>query len=151
MKPKLISFVSALLLLVFAVYVNAASVRLQWDMNCESNVVKYILYYTTNVLTTPETEIDRGGTNECGKFYPPSTNIFYGQYSTLVEVLGRTNTNCHLSNLVTDVKYYFTIAAANNSGLQSLRSAEISHIIPKSTNSVATNKVGGLTVISFQD
>lgn len=150
MRTKLISFVSALLLLVFAVYVNAASVGLQWSMNCESNVVKYILYYTTNVLATPETVIALGGTNECGEFRLGSTNIFYGNYTNMVDIIGRTNTICNVTNLVADIRYYFTIVAVNNAGLESLRAKEISHVILTSTNDIPLPApVKGLNVISF--
>jgi hypothetical protein len=151
MKTKLILFVNALLILLFSVYVNASNVRLQWDMSCDSNVVKYVMYYTTNVLSTPETIIYPGGTNSCGEFDPRSTNIFFGRYSTMTEVLGRTNTICSLSNLVVGVKYYFAVSAVNHVGLESVRSREISHIISESTNSISTNRVGGLVVLSYED
>jgi hypothetical protein len=145
-----ISFFIGIFFILFGYYINAASVKLAWDVSCETNVVKYVFFYTTNILTTPETEVEIGATNECGVYYPTTTNIFYGHYTNSIDIIGRTNTMCIISNLIAGSKYYFTIKCVNNYGLESFRAGELSYIVPNTTNVLPT-KVGGLTIISFEE
>lgn len=128
----------------FAQATNTAKVTLAWDPNCSSEIKGYGVYYTTNALSVPKTNIYPSFVDDCGTNRPISTNIYYGNYSTnVVEVVGRTNTTCIVSNLVRGSKYYFIVRSQNFGGLESDDSNEVGFTVPLTpTNSLPTKPEG---------
>lgn len=143
MKTNPFYYILALVCLVFAGYVHAASVKVTWDASCNQNVIKYTVLYTSNTLTVPQVEFHKAETNECGVSYPAITNTFYGFYTNSIDVMGVTNIVCQITNLVRGVTYYFTVKCSDIYGLESERATEIKYTVPMSN---LTFKVGGVTI-----
>ena len=136
------------LCLVLTLVGNAATVRLRWDPLCSPSVNRYEVFYTTNELTSPQKEIEVGGKDDCGVIRPSTTNIFRGNYTNYIQVIGRTNVECQFTNLIVGVKYYFSVRAVDNIGLQGMKSMELIYVVPAETN--IAPKVSGVTVLTFE-
>lgn len=128
---------------VFSQTTNTARVTLAWDPNCSSAIIGYGVYFTTNQVTPPRTNIYPSFVDDCGTNRPTSTNIYYGSYSTnVVLVTGRTNTTCTVSNLVRGSTYYF-IVRSRDGALESDDSNEVGFTVPLTpTNSLPTKPEG---------
>lgn len=67
---------------------QTASVLVSWDPVCNTNVSDYIVYYGTNLLTTPKTNIYPSSLDDCGKLRLAETNVCKGDYDLTQLVSG---------------------------------------------------------------
>lgn len=106
---------------------QAASVTLAWNKSC--NVAGYRVYY--GPTGTLRTNIYPSMTDGCGVVRPAETNVYHGQYTNNVTVVGETNTTCTISNLVVGATYYFVVTCYDSAGLESDFSNEVGLTIPR--------------------
>lgn len=128
----------------FAQATNTAKVSLAWDGNCDVQVTRYGVYFTTNKLSVPRTNVIPAYIDDCGTNRPTATNIYNGSYSTnVVFSEGRTNTTATVTNLTRGATYYFIVRSRNAAGLESDDSNEVGFTVPLfPTNSVPTKPEG---------
>ncbi len=129
-------------LVIFAVLtlgmitVSAVTVTLAWDANCDTSVIGYNMYYggpSGNIRTN----INSAYVDGCGTNRPAATNLYYGNYTNFVPVIGRTNTTTTVTNLIPGHQYYFAVTSRNAVGLESDFSNEVGYMLP--TNIVSMN------------
>jgi hypothetical protein len=142
---KLVAIFSILMLAAFVA--KGASVTLAWDGNCSTEVTGYKCYYG---LTTSDarTNIVQAYVNDCGVSVPASTNVYWGSYTNSVQVSGRTNTTCVVSNLLAGVTYSFVVVSRNDAGLESDYSNGITYTVPNVVTNLPPSKVENFRVIS---
>lgn len=140
--------IGILALFVLSGLSQAFSARLKWSPSCNTNVVQYTVFYTTNRLLTPITNIGPASVDECGDQRPAYTNVFYGNYNftNIFVVKGYTNDSVIITNLVRGATYYFTVTCST-SFFESDRSKEVTYT--PSTNAFAP-RVDGVVVIKFE-
>lgn len=140
-------FVGTLVLCVLSGLSETYSAKIKWIPSCNSNVIQYTVFYTTNKLEIPITNIIPSLVDECNFQRPSYTNVYYGKYdlTNIANVNGYTNSECVITNLIRGVRYYFTVTC-NTFAFQSLRSKEVTHM---SSTNISKSKVNGLSVISF--
>ena len=149
MFKKLIACLS----LIASLCINAqsAGVTLAWDQCCNTNIVGYVLYYTTNTVATPVTNVFTAFLDDCGINRPGSTNVYYGNWNlaTAQNVVGITNATTSVTNLVKGAKYFFVVTA-KTATLESDKSNEISYTAPLFPTNVPPSKVQGVRIIAIQ-
>jgi len=126
-----------------------ASVTLAWDGNCDTNVIGYTLYYG-GPATSIKTNIIRAYTNDCGIFIPNKTNLYFGVYTNTLEINGRTNNMCTVSNLTAGGQYYFTITSRSRDGLESDYANEVGYLIPTNLPSGMPSAVLNFRIIKIE-
>lgn len=148
MLNKLVIILLSITILTSQAQTNKIS--LSWDVSCNTNIFQYVLYYGTNVLATPITNVVSSIIDDCGINRPAKTNVYKGSYTTSINVFGRTNNVVTVTNLVKGVKYYFTITYKAEGELESNPATEVEYTVPLyPTNSIPSRTVG-LRVLSVE-
>lgn len=148
---KLIFIVSLGLALFSAKPVlGQSSITLAWDASCNTNVVGYSLYYTTNTLTVPVTNVYPAYIDDCGVSMPGYTNVYKANWnlSAVKNVVGIANVTNTVTNLSRGKTYYFVVTA-KSATMESDKSSEIWHTIPLFPTNVAPSKVTGVRILSI--
>ena len=127
---KRIYCIISLVFLPFAA-LSAASVRLGWDANCNTNVLGYNLYWGS--ATNSTLRVVNAYTDDCGIFHAATTNVFFGAYTNSISIMGRTNTTGVISNLVARTTYNFAVTSKDGTGLESDFSNEVTYTVPNPT------------------
>lgn len=127
---------------------NVRSANLIWKESCNPTVIKYTVYYTTNVVSKPVTNITAIEIDDCDYLKPAATNIFYGKYNSTnrIFITGITNVTCTVTNLVIGTKYYFTLTCSSSVS-ESGQSPELS-FVPVMTPILST--VRDVVVLSWK-
>lgn len=124
-------------------------VNLAWDGNCDVQVTSYGVYFTTNKLSVPRTNVIAAYVDDCGTNRPTATNIYYGSYSSTNVVIsqGRTNTTATVTNLTRGATYYFIVRSRNSFGLESDDSNEVGFTVPTVPTNLPPTKVEGFRIL----
>lgn len=126
---KIIAFLSICFALLCGL--QAASVTLAWDNNCDSNAIGTKIYWSASQTPTM-TNVVAASTNYCGDVQEAMTNVFYGAYTNQLVVPDR-GTTATVSNLVRGQFYSFYATAYSASGLESDPSNVVTFTIPELT------------------
>lgn len=126
------------------------SVTLTWDQSCNTNVIGYCVYYTTNTLPAI-TNIITSGLDDCGNIQPSETNVYHGNWSlaTAQNIIGINNVMTTVTNLSKGKTYYFFVTC-KTAYLESDKSIEVSHTVPLFPTNIPPSKVRGPKVLSVQ-
>lgn len=126
------------------------NVTLGWDVSCNTNIVGYILYYSSNSVPPAVTNVIAAYTDDCGVSQPLRTNIYYGKSMTnTVAINGRNNASCTVSNLALGKTYYFTVTSRTLT-LESDVSAEVSYTVPLFPANTPPTRPEGFRINSVQ-
>lgn len=134
-----------------SINVHSSGAILQWDPVCNTNVLQYNFYFTTNKFTVPQTNVFSAYVDDCGVNRPVSTNVYFGSYSptNFIALAGRTNTTLSLTNLTKGVTYYFYVTC-RSLFFESEKSSEVSFQIPMYSVNSVPSKVNGIKVLLIQ-
>lgn len=135
MSKIAVLLLSVIIFLCLGVFAQTQSVRTEyafvsWKKTCDSSVANYAVYFTSNTLSSPQPQVVLEEPDDCGTYYPKRTNYYYGSYNiSNIIIVDVTNTNCIISNLTANVKYYFMVTCRSGS-LEGQQSEEVS-LIPQ--------------------
>ncbi len=109
----------------FVVHIFSATVTVEWDKSCDTNVVGYYVKWGYTTKSFIRTNVCFSYTDDCGNYHPSVTNYYRGIYTNNVFVSGYTNTTCTISNLLNGVEYAFVCTKTNKFNLESDLSEEV--------------------------
>ena len=146
-KKLVITLLSSVALCATA---HANKISLTWDISCNTNVNQYVLYYGTNTLTSPKTNVYPASLDNCGINRPAETNVYKGDYTSTIITDGRTNNLVVLTNLIKGTKYYFTVSCRILPGIESEKCNEIEYTVPLYSTNDLPSKTVGFRILSIQ-